>query len=222
MITVILATRDDEASLAHALAALVPAAADGLLREVIVVDGGSRDGTALVADAAGCRFLAGEGALGRDLAAAAKIARSDWLLFLSPHVVMEPSWQREVQDFMERLQMAGDMRRAGIFRGARAAFGFGPRLAELGTALRVRLLGSPYLEDGLLIPARFYREIGGHRDLPAFADVDLARRIGRRRMSFLRARAVQRAEASPGRRGGLRLGLFLMGLPPRLIARRAA
>lgn len=217
MISVILATRDDETALAHALAALVPAAADGLLREAIIVDGGSRDGTALVADAAGCRFIAGEGVLGRDLARGAAAARSDWLLFLSPHVLMEPAWQREVSDFIERVRLSGDPRRVGIFRGARAAFGVRPRLAEMGAALRLRCFAAPYLEEGLLISARFYRELGGHRDGSDFVDVDLARRIGRRRMSCLRARAFLRSEGAPPQRGNWRLALFLIGLLPRRI-----
>ncbi len=57
MITAIIETRDDEVPLAHALAALVPAATEGVLREVIVIDHGSRDGTLTVADIAGCTVI---------------------------------------------------------------------------------------------------------------------------------------------------------------------
>lgn len=227
MISVIIPTRDDETPLAHALAALVPAAADGMVREVIVVDAGSGDGTALVADAAGCRFLRGAGRPGPDLAEAARMARSDWLMFLSPQVALEPAWQREARDFMDRVEMAGDPLHAASFRHARAGFGLRARLAEIAASLRALLLTAPYLDQGLLVTARFYRELGGHRDLPAMVDVDLARRIGRRRLSFLRARAVLRGDA-PRRQGGtvLRnaacLMLFLLRLPPAVIGRIAA
>ncbi len=227
MISVIIPTHDDETALAHALAALVPAAADGMVREVIVVDGGSTDGTALVADAAGCRFVRGTGRTGADLAQGAASARSDWLLFLSPHVALEPGWQREAHDFIDRVQMAGDGAHAAAFRHARADFGFRARLAEVAASLRTRLFTAPDLDQGLLLTKRFYRELGGHRDLPAMADVDLARRIGRGRLSFLRARAVLRGDAP--RRGGsaaLRnaacIALFVLRVPPQLISRLAA
>lgn len=225
MISVILPTRNDETALAHALAALVSAAADGMVREVIVVDRGSSDGTALVADAAGCRFVRAAAGEGEDLARAAMNARSDWLLFLSPHVALEPGWQREAQDFIDRVQASGDPLRAAAFRHARAGFGAGARVAETAASLRMRLFAAPYLDEGLLVSARLYREIGGHRPLPGIADVDLGRRIGRRRLSFLRSRAVLRGDA-PERAGGAlpsaaRLALMVLRVPPQLIARRA-
>ena len=228
MISVILPTRNDELALAHALAALVPAAADGLVREVIIADGGSTDGTLEVADAAGCRILLGEGTLGESLAAAAAGARSDWLLFLSPRSVLEPGWQNEAHDFMERIAMAGrGGERAAVFRHARPGFGLGSRLAELGSALRSRLFAAPYLEEGLLVPAGLYRQLGGHRPLTGMVEVDLARRIGRRRLVFLRSRAVLREEgARGGAVRGLRntacLALYVLRLPPGWIGRLAA
>jgi len=89
----------------------------------------------------------------------------------------------------------------------------------------MRLFAAPYLDEGLLVSARLYREIGGHRPLPGIADVDLGRRIGRRRLSFLRSRAVLRGDA-PERAGGAlpsaaRLALMVLRVPPQLIARRA-
>ncbi|MBB5751972.1 glycosyltransferase [Prosthecomicrobium pneumaticum] len=227
MISVILPTRDDETALAYALAALVPAAADGTIREVIVVDLGSTDGTAAVADAAGCRFVAARGPLGAELASAADSARSDWLLFISPRVVLEPSWQREAQEFIDRTLMAGGGRRlrAAAFRHARAGYGWRERMGEFGAALRARLLFAPYHEEGLLVPRRLYREVGGHRALPAFVDADLARRIGRSRLTFLRARAVLSGEAADAPRGAkafVRLVLFALRVPPRLFGRLAA
>lgn len=192
MISVILPTRNDETALAHTLAALVPAAADGAIREVIIVDDDSKDGTLIVADAAGCRLVPGGETLGDDLARAAREARSEWLFFLSPRAMMEPGWQREAHDFIDRVSMSPpDDARAAVFRQARPEFGFAARLAECGAAIRARLFGAPTLADGLLLPAHLYRAVGGHRAARA-ADVDLARRIGRRRLVFLRARVLVR------------------------------
>lgn len=228
MISVIVPTRNDELALAHSLAALVPAAADGLVREVIVADAGSQDGSLEVADAAGCRILNGGGTLGEDLAAAAALARSEWLLFLSPQAVLEQGWQNEAHDFMERIAMSGrGGERAAVFRHARPEYGFGARVAEWGSALRSRWLAAPYLEEGLLVPASLYRELGGHRAQEGMVEVDLARRIGRGRLVFLRSRAVARADAARrGKAGGLRntacLALFVLRLPPGWIGRIAA
>jgi hypothetical protein len=45
-----------------------------------------------------------------------------------------------------------------------------------------------------LIPKRLYDEVGGYRPLALMEDVDLVRRLGRRRTVMLRARAVTSAE----------------------------
>jgi hypothetical protein len=105
MITLIIATRDDEEDLAHALAALAPAAMDGVVRDAIVVDAGSRDGTLEVADEAGCAVVRGSGAAA--LMQAAELARGDWLLFLSPAAVLEAGWPGEALGFIDRAFMAG-------------------------------------------------------------------------------------------------------------------
>jgi len=57
MLSVIIATEDSERLLVPTLAALIPGALAGIVREVIVADAGSRDGTAAVADIAGCRVV---------------------------------------------------------------------------------------------------------------------------------------------------------------------
>ncbi|WEK52400.1 MAG: glycosyltransferase [Candidatus Kaistia colombiensis] len=194
MISVILSTRNDEMALAHALAALVPAAADGMVREVIVVDARSTDETLAVADAAGCKIFVGSGDRGADLAAGAAEARSDWLLFLSPDVMLEPGWQREAREFIDRLALSGTGdNRAASFRHASAAFGWRARLSEIRASVRSRLFASPSHKEGLLVPASLYRAVGGHRAKPGNAERDLARRIGRARLSFLRSRAVSRS-----------------------------
>ncbi len=106
MITAIIATRDDEENLAHALAALAPAAMEGIVRDAIVVDAGSRDGTLAVADEAGCALVEGSGA--EALMRAADMARGDWLLFLSPASLLESGWQGEALAFVDRAFMAGN------------------------------------------------------------------------------------------------------------------
>jgi hypothetical protein len=226
MITAILSTGDDEMGLAMALSALVPAATEGIVREAIVADAGAGEGTLLIADEAGCEVVRDDD--GEGLKRAAAGARGDWLLFLTPAAVLEPGWQNEVLAFIDRAVMAGEgRRRAAAFRLGRVESGVAARSAELVAMLRSRLLAAPYAHQGLLIPRSLYQSLGGHRPLPAMADVDLARRIGRRRLWMLRSRAFVRR---PAERTGLArsmrnaacLALFVLRLPPRLIGRLAA
>jgi hypothetical protein len=79
MISVFMECKDQEKETAVTLAALVPGAIEGLVAEVVLLDRGSRDGTALLADAAGCKFLRDT-----DLRDAIRAARGDWLLLIEP------------------------------------------------------------------------------------------------------------------------------------------
>ena len=55
MISVVIPTLNAAKTLPLTLAALAPAAMDGLVRELIIIDGGSSDDTAVIADEAGAR-----------------------------------------------------------------------------------------------------------------------------------------------------------------------
>ena len=55
------------------------------------------------------------------------------------------------------------------------------------------LLRLPYGDQGLLIPRRLYDEIGGFKPMPLMEDVDIVRRLGRRRIVMLRTAAVTSA-----------------------------
>jgi Glycosyl transferase family 2 len=188
MLSVIIATQDSERALVPTLAALVPGAMAGLVSEVLVADGGSRDGTAEVAEVAGCNFLALEGALARRLNFAAGKARARWLLFLRPGTVLEETWTSDAQRFMERPSRAGAVavfRRASPLRAA-----FRDTLVLLAATLGQR----PRPEQGLLIGKAFYTALGGHCETAADPESDLIRRIGRRRIVVLPAGAYSAVE----------------------------
>src|SRR6186713_2052793 len=69
MLSVIIPTEGVEQPAVATLAALVPGAAAGIIREVILVDRGGSGVIERVADVAGCRYLAAEGTRAAALAA---------------------------------------------------------------------------------------------------------------------------------------------------------
>lgn len=91
MLTVLIETHNDEEPLARTLASLVPAAVEGLVRDVIVCDRQSVDHTHEVADQAGCVFIAGG-----ELQAALRRARCEWILFLEPGARPIDGWMDPV------------------------------------------------------------------------------------------------------------------------------
>ena len=193
MISVIIPTLNAEAGLTATLSALVPGSVRGLVREVIISDGGSGDATADIADAAGAQFVQGPKGRGVQLSAGAERARSNWLLFLHGDTVLEPGWEREVATFIERVDTGARPAAAAAFSFALDDFGARPRMLEALVALRCTLFRFPYGDQGLLIPKRLYNSVGGYRSLPLMEDVDLVRRLGRKRLVMMRTKAVTSA-----------------------------
>ncbi len=226
MITVVIPTLNAEGGLAATLAALVPAVVEGLVREVIVVDGGSADRTLDIADQAGVEIVTAAAGRGGQLGVGAARAKFPWLLFLHADTVLEPGWEREASVFIERVD-------AGKREPAAAAFGFAlddtgvaPRIVEAFVSLRSTLFRLPYGDQGLLISKQLYAEIGGYRTLPLMEDVDIVRRLRRRRMILLRTRAVTSAlryrrdgYANRVVRNQMCLLMYFLRVPPRSIAR---
>jgi hypothetical protein len=185
MISVVIGTRDSEVLLASTLAALVPGAVAGLVREVIVADGNSTDGTGTVADVAGCRFFTSAEPLGARLSAAAAMARAGWLLFLRPGSVPGSRWIGEVQRFQQEAQHNGPPMHAAVFRPRPSR----SRATNALTLLATAVGAPPTPEQGLLIAKSHYDALGGHRASDADPERGLLRRIGRRRIELLRSRA---------------------------------
>ena len=75
MISVIIPTLNAERTLAHALAALVPAVVEGIVQEAILVDGGSTDETCAIAEAAGTQLIEAPRGRGSQLEAGARHAQ---------------------------------------------------------------------------------------------------------------------------------------------------
>jgi glycosyltransferase involved in cell wall biosynthesis len=208
MISVVIPALNAERCLPRCFDSLIPAAVRGVVREVIVADGGSSDGTLEIADVAGAHVVSAGKSRSAQLIAGANVARSDWILFLLPETALEQGWEVEAESFMA--QAIPERPRAAVFRFALEDFGGEVRRAEAKANLRAWLLALPYGDQGLLMPKRLYKKLGGYRALARMEDADLVRRIGRRRLVSLRARAINVARPHDGALRGVWLSLLHM------------
>ncbi len=216
-LSVVIPTLNAADGLAATLAALDPA------DEIIVVDGGSRDGTAALARKLGARVIEAAPGRGGQLAAGAAAATTDWLLFQHADTVLAPGWRTVVEGYVSGPSAA---EQAACFRFRLDDASPQARRLERWVALRVAALALPYGDQGLLIHRALYDRIGGYRPLPLMEDVDLVRRLGRRRLTVLDARAVTSARRwrqdgwlRRSARNLLCLTLFYLGVPAERIAR---
>src|SRR5262245_23379034 len=191
MISVVIPTLNAAPYLPRTFAALVQGAADGLIKQVIVADGGSTDDTVAMAEAAGCDVVVTAAGRGKQLRAGASAAKANWLLFLHADTALAPGWAAEAQRFMEQPQAR---KRAAAFRLAFDDDSPEARRVVFWARLRARVMKLPYGDQGLLISRLLYDALGGYPDLPLMEDVELVRRIGRKRLVLLRSEAVTSAE----------------------------
>jgi hypothetical protein len=186
MLSVIIPTDGIEQPAVATLAALVPGAAAGLIREVLLVDRSEGGAIERVADVAGCRFLRFEGSRAAALAAGAMQARSPWLMFLRTGAVLDAGWIEETTQFIQRVASSG-CPRAAIFRYARSPY------AEARLRDRLRFLAriaGPLTDQGLLIARDHYDRLGGYSSDARGSEARLLRQLGRASRTQLRSRIM--------------------------------
>jgi hypothetical protein len=132
MLSVLIETMNDEATLPATLASLVGGVVDGAVREVIVCDRGSTDQTGRIADLAGCTWLESGG-----LAAGVGRAKGEWLLFVEPGARLIEGWTEPVRAHTTRYRIPAHFTRSRIDRP--------PFLSRVFS-------GNRALANGLLIP----------------------------------------------------------------------
>jgi rSAM/selenodomain-associated transferase 2 len=167
------------------LASLMPGLSADLVREVILVDGGSEDATPAIAEDTGATVLrADRPGRAHQLRLGAAAARGDWMLFLHADTALTPDWAERVWDHLD-----DHTDRAASFTLAfRSNHPMARRVAARAN-LRARWLGLPYGDQGLLISRGLYEAVGGYADIRFMEDVQLVRAIGRSRLVQLSAQA---------------------------------
>jgi rSAM/selenodomain-associated transferase 2 len=219
-LSVVVPTLDATPSLGPTLASLVPGLGAGLIRELVLADGGSADGVEALAEGTGARLVRAQRGRGTQLRAGAEATSGPWLLFLHADTRLSPHWPEAAA-----AHMAGAPERAGWFRLRFDHSGWAAGWTA-GWANRRAALGLPFGDQGLLIRRALYEAVGGHPPQPIMEDVALARALGRARLAPLAATATTSAERYR-REGWTRRGarnvacqaLWALGAPPERIAR---
>ncbi|MBL6957469.1 MAG: TIGR04283 family arsenosugar biosynthesis glycosyltransferase [Rhodospirillales bacterium] len=220
MLSIIIPTLNAAGTLERTLKTVAPA---DFVLEMIVADGVSTDGTPDIARANAAKVVTAATGRGQQLAAGAATALAPWLLFLHADTVPGEGWADAVKRFIADPNNAD---RAAVFRFRLDDDTAAARRLEGLVDWRTRNMELPYGDQGLLIAKAHYDRIGGFKPMPLMEDVDLVRRLGRNRITVLAADAITSAEKyrkhgyllRPAR-NALCLGLYLLGLPPKLIAK---
>ncbi|KZL18805.1 Glycosyl transferase family 2 [Pseudovibrio axinellae] len=142
MISALIPAKNNEHQLVHTLSALVSASAEGILREVVIADENSTDGTQIVADACGANFVTSTGpGISTLIAGLEQTTRSDWILVIEPGALLQSGWQNDATAFIER---AGPAKSAsnlvGMYPSYTQEFGATAQLKQKFENLRHKLI----------------------------------------------------------------------------------
>lgn len=171
-ISVVIPTLNATGDLPGCVAALFEGLEKGLIRELIISDGGSTDDIAVLAEELGAQLLVGPAGRGGQLARGADKAKGSWLLFLHADTVLADGWATAVL-----AHLAARPEKAGYFQLAFRAKGIAPTIVARWANIRARGFNLPYGDQGLLIPRAIYLASGGYQDIPLMEDVAIARQF---------------------------------------------
>ncbi len=141
--------------------------------QIVVVDGGSSDGTLLCAGAADVCLSAPQGRASQQNAAAAA-ASGDVFLFLHADCWIEEGSLEAVHHVLAEPRVVG-----GCFRQVIDAPGMRYRLLEWGNAQRVRTWKWAYGDQGIFVRRTAFQQVGGFPDVRLMEDLFLMKRLKR-------------------------------------------
>lgn len=186
-LSVVIPALDEAPNLARLLPELPRACPDA---EIIVADGGSRDGTANVARSrAGVRLVASARGRARQMNAGARRARGDVLLFLHADTWLPDGAAGAIAAALADSTVVGgrfDVR----FDSGRRLLGV---VAWLMNA-RSRATSICTGDQAIFVRRADFEAVGGYPDIPLMEDIELSRRLkARGRLAALRARVTTSA-----------------------------
>jgi rSAM/selenodomain-associated transferase 2 len=184
-LSIVMPVLDEAAGIEAALIALAPLRADGA--EIVVVDGGSRDGTPWLAEPLADRVIAAPAGRASQMNAGAAIAAGDVLLFLHADTRLPPNAHGLVLDALARHSPAA----WGRFDVRIDGGGLLLLLVALLMNLRSRLTGICTGDQAIFVTRSAFAQVGGFAPIPLMEDVAISARLKRlSRPLALRARVT--------------------------------
>ncbi|MBI3621964.1 MAG: TIGR04283 family arsenosugar biosynthesis glycosyltransferase [Nitrospirae bacterium] len=217
LISIIVPVLDESATLAATLHPLVGVPDS----ELIIVDGGSRDGTVTVAGQFTGEVFQGARGRANQMNFGALQAKGEILLFLHGDTALPSSALDMVRRTLDDQTVAGGAFRLRIASPCRVL-----KIIAWGANLRSRYFGLPYGDQALFVRRTVFETIGGFAPWPLMEDVDLVRRIKRVGRVALLPDAVTTSARRWEREGvlwttarnSLLLAGFWLGIPPAWLA----
>lgn len=142
--------------------------------EIIVVDGGSQDGTREIAERAGCHVLCSPPGRAQQLNAGAEVAGAEFLLFVHADTRLPPGFDSAVRSALSDRSVA-----AGAFGLRIDSPGLSMRLIERAVNIRSRFLQMPYGDQGIFVRRQLFQQLGGFPLLPIMDDYEFVRQVRR-------------------------------------------
>ncbi len=171
-ISIVIPTLNAGDDLPRTLGALMEGLQVGLIRELVISDGGSTDLTLKIAEEAGAKIVSGPPSRGGQLRRGCAAAKGEWLLVLHADTLLETGWSRVVADHLPSTQPAA-------FSLVFTAKGFWPKWVADWANFRSRYLRLPYGDQGLLVRRVDYDAAGGYPEQPLMEDVAIIRLLPR-------------------------------------------
>jgi len=189
--------------------------------EILVVDGGSRDGTDEMARKLGARVLSTAASKAAQMNAGAAQARGEVLLFLHADTRLPAKFEEKVLTTVARKGYC-----AGAFTLAVDSADRGLRFIERVANWRARFITMPYGDQALFVDRQVFHEIGGFADYPIMEDFELIRRLKKKGKIAILPESVK---TSPRRWQNLGvfktwalnqiiIAAYFIGIPPQQLA----
>lgn len=220
-LSIIIPTLDEARSIGATLEALSRAPRGA---EVIVVDGGSLDGTVELVRARGVKLIESGRGRGLQMHAGASAAGGRALWFLHADTVPSRGCAARIEEALaDPSVVAGNF--DVLFDGRSSAARFLTWLYP-----RLRKLGLCYGDSGIFVRRETYERVGGFRDFPIFEDLDLIRRLRKHgRVAHLRETVETSSRRFEGRsfaltfaRWSFMQALYWLGVSPHALGRMYA
>jgi rSAM/selenodomain-associated transferase 2 len=192
--------------------------------EMIVVDGGSHDGTFEILRERGVRVILSERGRGLQMHAGACAARGSVLWFLHADTLPPPDAAERIDKALSETEVVGgnfSIRFDGERPAARFLTWLYPKLRKLGLC---------YGDSAIFVRRDAYERVGGFKPFPIFEDLDLVRKLRRvGRMAHVPATIITSSRRFEGRSfaftfarwSALQL-LYWLGVHPRTLGRMYA